>query len=108
VPYPDFSDQVYELLHIARALLASLPFPSPGTELVWVIPHDTAPESAPFGAQMETLFGIPAEVADVDRPSLTIRPVRAPEPGPHFIKPPMSHVMRDYDRGADSIYGREL
>jgi hypothetical protein len=72
MPYPDFSDQVYELLDIARTVRASLPSVTPPlVELVWVVPHDTAPESA-------------------------------------LIKPPMSQVMRDYDRGADLLFGREL
>ncbi len=113
MPYPDFSDQVYELLAVVKALQAARPddmFMDPLVELVWILPPGTQPESGPIAdpGGIDALFGIPVEHRQVTRPSLSIRPKRDPEPGLPLIKIPVSHALRDYDRGADTLLGRTL
>jgi hypothetical protein len=111
---PDLTDQVYKLMDMARRAEPPFDFsPAPvKTETVWILPHGTTgvprygdPKS---GEPLETLFGMPVEYRDVDRPELVIRPVQAPEPGRRWIKPGIDKAMRDYDRGADLLLGDTL
>lgn len=108
---PDFTDQVYELLDVAHRvdLTAGRFKPAPvELELAWVVPADTHPAAATSAVPLDRLFGFPVQYGDVDRPQLIIRPVRLPEPGPHAIGSAMGKVMRDYDRGADTLLGGVL
>jgi hypothetical protein len=111
VPYPDFSDQVYELWEIGRRTFADMdPLQRNAVELVWVLPPGTCDAIAgPYDHPvLDRLFGVPAETGDVDRPQIVIRPKRTPNPGPPVIQRGAEMALRDYDRATDPLYGYQL